>query len=104
MSQWMKGLKVVAALAMGAALTASARAEDCPRGQLDKAYCDRNGDLVADDLYVFDLWKCREQFDSLFAFFKDLDPHFAVQSEPRLDLLHRTGGGPFRGALPIFGH
>ncbi|MDO9411969.1 MAG: phosphate/phosphite/phosphonate ABC transporter substrate-binding protein [Pseudolabrys sp.] len=22
--------------------------EDCPRGQLDKAYCDRNGDLVAD--------------------------------------------------------
>ncbi len=48
MSQWMKGLKVVAALAMGAALTASARAEDCPRGQLDKAYCDRNGDLVAD--------------------------------------------------------
>jgi phosphonate transport system substrate-binding protein len=22
--------------------------DDCPRGQLDKAYCDRNGDLVAD--------------------------------------------------------
>jgi len=22
--------------------------EDCPRGTLDKAYCDRNGDLVAD--------------------------------------------------------
>lgn len=25
-----------------------ARAEDCPRGTLDKRYCDRNGDLVAD--------------------------------------------------------
>jgi phosphonate transport system substrate-binding protein len=23
-------------------------AQDCPRGELDKAYCDRNGDLVAD--------------------------------------------------------
>ncbi len=27
---------------------ASALAQDCPRGDLDKAYCDRNGDLVAD--------------------------------------------------------
>ncbi len=25
-----------------------AGAQDCPRGDLDKAYCDRNGDLVAD--------------------------------------------------------
>ena len=25
-----------------------AAAQDCPRGDLDKAYCDRNGDLVAD--------------------------------------------------------
>jgi phosphonate transport system substrate-binding protein len=25
-----------------------APAQDCPRGDLDKAYCDRNGDLVAD--------------------------------------------------------
>ncbi len=24
------------------------RAQDCPRGDLDKGYCDRNGDLVAD--------------------------------------------------------
>src|SRR5689334_17120029 len=23
-------------------------AQECPRGDLDKAYCDRNGDLVAD--------------------------------------------------------
>ena len=29
-------------------LAGSARAQDCPRGDLDKAYCDRNGDLVAD--------------------------------------------------------
>jgi phosphonate transport system substrate-binding protein len=28
--------------------TALAAAQDCPRGELDKAYCDRNGDLVAD--------------------------------------------------------
>ena len=26
----------------------TARAQDCPRGDLDKAYCDRDGDLVAD--------------------------------------------------------
>ena len=26
----------------------AAVAQDCPRGDLDKAYCDRNGDLVAD--------------------------------------------------------
>jgi len=28
--------------------TAALAQEDCPRGTLDKAYCDRNGDLVAD--------------------------------------------------------
>ena len=28
--------------------TGLAAAQDCPRGDLDKAYCDRNGDLVAD--------------------------------------------------------
>jgi phosphonate transport system substrate-binding protein len=27
---------------------AAARAQDCPRGDLDKMYCDRDGDLVAD--------------------------------------------------------
>jgi phosphonate transport system substrate-binding protein len=26
----------------------AAHAQDCPRGDLDKAYCDRDGDLVAD--------------------------------------------------------
>ena len=31
-----------------AAIGALAHAQDCPRGDLDKAYCDRNGDLVAD--------------------------------------------------------
>jgi phosphonate transport system substrate-binding protein len=34
--------------ALGATLASMALAEDCPRGDLDKAYCDRNGDLVAD--------------------------------------------------------
>jgi phosphonate transport system substrate-binding protein len=39
---------------LAAAFTASllgmglAHAQDCPRGDLDKAYCDKNGDMVAD--------------------------------------------------------
>ena len=42
-------LTVVAALAGVIALSGAAGAqEDCPRGTLDKAYCDRNGDLTAD--------------------------------------------------------
>src|SRR6476660_10284170 len=35
-------------LVVGAGLVGPAAAQDCPRGDLDKAYCDRNGDLVAD--------------------------------------------------------
>ena len=46
MLQSIKMLMAAVALAMiGAPL---AKAQDCPRGELDKAYCDRNGDLVAD--------------------------------------------------------
>jgi phosphonate transport system substrate-binding protein len=41
-------LSFLAALIVGAGLLGSAHAQDCPRGDLDKAYCDRNGDLVAD--------------------------------------------------------
>src|SRR5947209_18831385 len=42
-------LTLVAALAGALMLSGTASAqEDCPRGTLDKAYCDRNGDLVAD--------------------------------------------------------
>ena len=37
---------VFAALMLGA--MTCVQAQDCPRGDLDKAYCDRNGDLVAD--------------------------------------------------------
>ena len=37
-----------AALMVGAGLIGAAGAQDCPRGDLDKAYCDRDGDLVAD--------------------------------------------------------
>src|ERR1041385_2946906 len=37
----------IAALTVIGAGSAHAQA-DCPRGELDKAYCDRNGDLVAD--------------------------------------------------------
>src|ERR1700741_2247517 len=36
------------ALVLSAGSIGSARAQDCPRGDLDKAYCDRDGDLVAD--------------------------------------------------------
>jgi phosphonate transport system substrate-binding protein len=44
-----KAATALAALAVALALSGAARAqEDCPRGLLDKAYCDRNGDLVAD--------------------------------------------------------
>ena len=42
-------LTVIAALASAFAMSTAALAqEDCPRGTLDKAYCDRNGDLTAD--------------------------------------------------------
>jgi phosphonate transport system substrate-binding protein len=41
-------VSVFAALIVSAGLIGSARAQDCPRGDLDKAYCDRDGDLVAD--------------------------------------------------------
>jgi phosphonate transport system substrate-binding protein len=42
-------LPVIAALVATVVLGKPAAAqEDCPRGALDKAYCDRNGDLVAD--------------------------------------------------------
>ncbi len=37
-----------AALIFGAGLIGLAHAQECPRGDLDKAYCDRDGDLVAD--------------------------------------------------------
>jgi phosphonate transport system substrate-binding protein len=42
-------LTIIAALACFVALSSAASAqEDCPRGTLDRAYCDRNGDLLAD--------------------------------------------------------
>jgi len=37
-----------AAAALLASTTLAFAQDDCPRGTLDKAYCDRNGDLVAD--------------------------------------------------------
>ena len=37
-----------AALIIGTGLGSVSHAQDCPRGDLDKAYCDRNSDLVAD--------------------------------------------------------
>ena len=48
-SRQLKVMTFVALLAGSTALSGAAFAqEDCPRGTLDKAYCDRNGDLVAD--------------------------------------------------------
>jgi len=44
-----KRLLIFIATFVGAiGMSAVARAQDCPRGTLDKAYCDRDGDLVAD--------------------------------------------------------
>src|SRR5262249_19244718 len=39
---------VVAGFISMAGLAETVHAQDCPRGDLDKAYCDRDGDLVAD--------------------------------------------------------
>lgn len=46
----LRRLAVTTCMAMATALIPghSAFAEDCPRGTLDKAYCDKDGDLVAD--------------------------------------------------------
>ena len=38
----------VAALMLGTGLIGRAHTQECPRGDLDKTYCDRDGDLVAD--------------------------------------------------------
>jgi phosphonate transport system substrate-binding protein len=40
--------KCLTTLSAVIASTGIAFAQDCPRGDLDRAYCDRNGDLVAD--------------------------------------------------------
>ena len=46
---WNGSLTLIAALAGALSLGSSAFAQDnCPRGTLDAAYCDTNGDLVAD--------------------------------------------------------
>ena len=37
---------VFAGLIIGAGLAGVCRAQDCPRGDLDKAYCDRDGDWL----------------------------------------------------------
>src|SRR5512136_2133730 len=39
---------VFVALSISGGLIGASCAQDCPRGDLDKAYCDRDGDLVAD--------------------------------------------------------
>ena len=43
MAGWLAG-----SIILPVALAGAAVAQDCPRGDLDKAYCDRDGDLVAD--------------------------------------------------------
>ncbi len=39
---------IFTALATSAFLASPVMAEDCPRGDLDKRFCDRDGDLLAD--------------------------------------------------------
>ena len=43
-----RSLVIIAALTGAIGISNAASAQDCPRGALDKAYCDRDGDLVAD--------------------------------------------------------
>jgi phosphonate transport system substrate-binding protein len=45
MSKLASTIAAVATLCLGMSIS---YAQDCPRGDLDKAYCDKNGDLVAD--------------------------------------------------------
>ncbi|MEK9753741.1 MAG: phosphate/phosphite/phosphonate ABC transporter substrate-binding protein, partial [Rhodospirillaceae bacterium] len=45
LTAFLSALGLVSALALA---PAGAKAEDCPRGFLDKQYCDRDGDLTAD--------------------------------------------------------
>ena len=47
MLQAIKTFASAVALTVAATSLAAAQ-EDCPRGDLDKAYCDRDGDMVAD--------------------------------------------------------
>ena len=44
----MKHIRTLLTAAVLCAIGATAKAEDCPRGQLDARYCDRDGDMVAD--------------------------------------------------------
>ncbi len=46
----LRGVMITASVLLSVALFLSPQvgAQDCPRGTLDKAYCDRDGDLVAD--------------------------------------------------------
>lgn len=47
---------MVFAIVFGAASLPAAAQEDCPRGALDRRYCDRNGDMVADAPADAKLW------------------------------------------------
>ncbi len=48
MTRSVLGLAVIFVSAVAFAAPALAASEDCPRGDLDSRYCDRDGDLVAD--------------------------------------------------------
>ena len=48
MASTMKTALIFIAVLIGAGFSGWAGAQDCPRGTLDNAYCDRDGDLVAD--------------------------------------------------------
>ncbi|MCC7273296.1 MAG: phosphate/phosphite/phosphonate ABC transporter substrate-binding protein [Alphaproteobacteria bacterium] len=49
-------MALAATAALAAAVPAASAQEDCPRGQLDKRYCDRDGDMTADAPVDPKLW------------------------------------------------
>ena len=79
------------ALIVGTGLSSVSRAQDCPRGDLDKAYCDRDGDLVADT--PSDSKQLVESFDADFCLYARRRPGGLFQG---LGWVHQAHGKSHR--------
>ena len=85
--------RLFAPLIIGAGLIGSAHAQDCPRGDLDKAYCDRNGDLVADA--PTDPKQLVNPSTLIFAYTPVEDPAVYARSSP-IEFIQKALGGELR--------